>query len=177
VGRWDPDARGRLARAATELYLEKGFEQATVAEIAKRAGLTERTFFRYFVDKREVLFGGSAQLQELMVGAVAAAPVSAGPMDAVAAGVLAAAQLLKDRDYSRQRQLIKMAALATAFAETLRQRGVREPAASLTAEAGIAVFRVAFERWVADGNKKDLARLLRESFDELQVAVGGSKER
>jgi AcrR family transcriptional regulator len=189
VGRWDPDARGRLARTATELYLEKGFEQATVAEIAKRAGLTERTFFRYFVDKREVLFGGSAQLQELMVGAVAATPASAGPMDAVAAGVLAAAQLLKDRDYSRQRQaiiaanpilqereLIKMAALATAFAETLRQRGVREPAASLTAEASIAVFRVAFERWVADGNKKDLARLIRESFDELQVAVGGSKE-
>ena len=190
MGRWDPDARGRLTRAATELYLERGFDQATVAEIAKRAGLTERTFFRHFADKREVLFGGSVQLQELMVGAVAAAPASAAPIDAVAAGVLAAAQVLKDQDYSRRRQtiiaanpilqereLIKMASLASAFAEALRRRGVGEPAASLSAEAGVAVFRVAFERWVADGNKKDLAWLLRESFDELKVAVGGSSRR
>ena len=190
MGRWDPDARGRLTQAATELYLERGFDRATVAEIAKRAGLTERTFFRHFADKREVLFAGSVQLQELMVGAVAAAPASAAPIDAVAAGVLAAAQVLKDQDHSRRRQaiiaanpvlqereLIKMASLASAFAEALRRRGVGEPAASLSAEAGVAVFRVAFERWVADGNEKDLAWLLRESFDELKVAVGGSSRR
>src|SRR3984893_10728778 len=106
MGRWDPDARGRLTQAATELYLERGFDRATVAEIAKRAGLTERTFFRHFADKREVLFAGSVQLQELMVGAVAAAPASAAPIDAVAAGVLAAAQVLKDQDHSRRRQAI-----------------------------------------------------------------------
>ena len=64
MSRWEPDARGRLERAALELYGERGFEQTTVAEIAARAGLTERTFFRHFADKREVLFGGAGQLQD-----------------------------------------------------------------------------------------------------------------
>ena len=60
MARWEPDSRGRLEQAALELYGERGFEQTTVAEIAERAGLTERTFFRHFADKREVLFGGAA---------------------------------------------------------------------------------------------------------------------
>lgn len=73
MSRWEPDARGRLERAALELYAERGFELTTVAEIAERAGLTERTFFRHYADKREVLFGGQHVLQELFVGAVATA--------------------------------------------------------------------------------------------------------
>src|SRR6266404_4289964 len=87
MGRWQPNARGRLEQAALELYGERGFENTTVAEIADRAGLTERTFFRYFADKREVLFGGAGRLDELLVGAVAAAPGSAPPIEAMAAGL------------------------------------------------------------------------------------------
>src|SRR6202035_2298884 len=90
MGRWEPNARGRLEQAALELYLERGFEQTTVAEIAKRAGLTERTFFRHFADKREVLFSGAGALEELLVSAVAGAPESSAPMAAVAAGLEAA---------------------------------------------------------------------------------------
>src|SRR5260370_17175763 len=85
MGRWEPDARGRLAKAAMELYAERGFEQTTVAEIAVRAGLTERTFFRHFADKREVLFYGMERLRDLLARAVADAPVSATAMDAVGA--------------------------------------------------------------------------------------------
>src|ERR1700744_4315033 len=95
--RWEPNASGRLGRAALELYRERGYDQTTVAEIARRAGLTERTFFRYFADKREVLFAGGSELQELMVDAVAGAPPSAPPLDAAAAGLQAAAQLLQAR--------------------------------------------------------------------------------
>src|SRR5271169_194578 len=103
--RWEPNARGRLAQAAMELYSEHGYEQTTVAEIAARAGLTERTFFRHFADKREVLFGGAAELQELVVGAVAATPLSAAPIDAAAAGVEAAGAALQERrEFARQRQ-------------------------------------------------------------------------
>ena len=90
MGRWEPNARGRLEQAALELYGERGFEQTTVAEIAKRAGLTERTFFRHFADKREVLFWGAGALQELLVSTVADAPDSAAPIDAVAAALEAA---------------------------------------------------------------------------------------
>src|ERR1700736_2120971 len=87
MGRWEPNARGRLEQAALQLYGERGFEQTTVAEIARRAGLTERTFFRHFADKREVLFYGSSILQDLLVSAVATAPATASPMDAVALGL------------------------------------------------------------------------------------------
>src|SRR5580704_16014991 len=147
--RWEPDARGRLQQAALELYSERGFDQTTVAEIAARAGLTERTFFRYFADKREVLFWGAGSLQELLVDRLASAPDSAAPMEAVAVS------FEPRRDYSRKRQavivahaelqereLIKLASLASAMADALRRRGVTEPAASLAGEAAIAVFKV-----------------------------------
>src|ERR1700704_322662 len=107
MGRWKPNARGRLEHAALELYGERGFDQTTVAEIAKRAGLTERTFFRHFADKREVLFSGAGSLQELLVSAVASAPDSAAPIEAVAAGLEAAGGVLQERrEFSLQRQSI-----------------------------------------------------------------------
>src|SRR5437667_8607086 len=105
MGRWEPGASGRLREAAMQLYVERGFEQTTVAEIAARAGLTARTFFRYFADKREVLFAGSANLQEQLVRALEAAPHSASPMQAVSAALAAAATTLgQHREHSRKRQ-------------------------------------------------------------------------
>jgi AcrR family transcriptional regulator len=185
MGRWEPNARGRLEQAASELYTERGFAQTTVAEIAKRAGLTERTFFRHFADKREVLFSGSSALQEFLVNGVADAPSSLAPMDAVAAAVEAVGGLFSERHaFARRRQhiiaanpelqereLIKLASLSAALADTLRQRGVTEPAASLAAELGIAVFKIAFERWTKETNQKDLSRLIRESLDELKAVT------
>src|SRR3954447_20400634 len=107
MGRWEPDSEGRLRQAAMELYLERGYEQTTVADIAERAGLTARTFFRYFADKREVLFAGSAHLQAELVQALDAAPADATPMQAVAAALDAAASVLGQRhEHSRQRQTI-----------------------------------------------------------------------
>ena len=185
--RWEPNARGRLEEAALELYIERGFEQTTVAEIAKRAGLTERTFFRYFADKREVLFGGSGELQELLMREVADAPASLAPLDAVAHGLQAIAALFELRgEYPQrrstviaanadlqERELIKLASLAAATADALRQRGVKEPAASLTAEAGIAVFKIAFACWVDRANEQDFAALIRESLSELKAVTAG----
>src|SRR5271169_1589481 len=107
MGRWEPDARGRLEQAAMELFVERGFEQTTVTEIAARAGLTQRTFFRHYADKREVLFGGAQLLEELLVNTVAGAPESMTPIDAVAAAVAAVgAGMQERRDYSRQRQAV-----------------------------------------------------------------------
>jgi AcrR family transcriptional regulator len=186
MSRWGPDARGRLAQAALELYGERGFDQTTAAEIANRAGLTERTFFRHFADKREVLFAGSAELQKLLVDAVASAPTSATPIAAVTAALMAAGGPFNEerRSYARERraviaanaelrerELIKMASLASAIADALRRRGVSDPAASLTAEAGIAVFRVTFDRWVHKSNDQDWRALARGSLEELKVLV------
>jgi AcrR family transcriptional regulator len=187
MGRWEPNGRGRLVQAAMELYSERGFEQTTVAEIATRAGLTERTFFRHFADKREVLFWGAASLQELLVTTLAGTPDSMVPIDAVAVALEAAgAQLQQRPDHARtrhaiivanpelqERELIKLATLASAIAEALRQRGVSEPGASLTAEAGIAVFKVAFERWITQTGKRELPQFIRESLDELKTVTAG----
>src|SRR5580658_8257392 len=183
MGRWEPDAKSRLERAALELYGDGGFEQTTVAEIAKRAGLTERTFFRYFSDKREVLFAGADRLKSLLVDEVTEAPASATPIEAVASALDVAALLLQEnREFARRRQnaittnaelqereLIKLASLASAMAEALRERGVQEPTASLTGEAGIAIFKVAFERWTDESNDVELAQLFRDSLRELRL--------
>lgn len=185
MGRWEPDARGRLVQAAFALYGEHGFEQTTVAEIAERAGLTERTFFRHFADKREVLFAGAEALQKLLVSTVAKAPESFAPIDAAAAGLEAAGAFIQEgRELAHQRQaiiaasaelqereLIKLASLASALTEALRRRGVSDPTASLTAEAGIAVFKVAFERWILDTTQQDLPRLIHDSLDELKAVT------
>jgi AcrR family transcriptional regulator len=185
MGRWEPDARGRLAAAALELYRERGYEQTTVAEIAGRAGLTERTFFRHYTDKREVLFAGSSDLQDLFVEAVGGALKSAAPIDALAAGLEAVSEVFVDRrDFARSRQavimanpelqereLIKLATISTALAGTLREHGIAEPAASLAAEAGVAVFKVGFERWIAPGEKRDMSQLMRESLNELKAVT------
>jgi AcrR family transcriptional regulator len=184
MGRWQPDARGRLEKAAMELYGERGFDQTTVAQIAERAGLTERTFFRHFADKREVLFAGSSQLQDLLVRTVADAAATTTPIEAVAAGIEAIGTLLQEsrgRAFARQRQRIvaasaqlqerelnKMSSLSSALADTLRRRGAGEPAASLLAEIGIAVFRISFERWVSGPREQDLRELMRESLGEVQ---------
>jgi AcrR family transcriptional regulator len=187
MGRWQPDARGRLAEAALELYGERGFEQTTVAAIAERAGLTERTFFRHFADKREVLFAGADALADLLVSTVAGVPDSAPPIDAVAAALEAAGGLFQEHRQGvqvrqaiiaanpelQERELIKLAALATTLADSLRQRGTEDPAASLTAEAGIAVFKIAFERWVEDVDQQDLRHLISDSLEELKAVTAG----
>jgi AcrR family transcriptional regulator len=191
MGRWQPDARGRLAEAALALFGERGFDNTTVAEIAESAGLTKRTFFRYFGDKREVLFFGAKELEELFVAAVAAAPESAAPLDAVAAALDAAAamfeerrefaarrqQIINDNPELHERELIKLAALADAVAETLRGRGVGDPAAILTAEAGITVFRVAFERWVDPANHRPFQQLIHELLLQLSAVTAVGRTR
>jgi AcrR family transcriptional regulator len=190
--RWEPNARGRLELAALELYGERGYDQTTVAEIAKRAGLTERTFFRYFADKREVLFHGAAMLEERLVQGIQDAPPALSPLDAVGAALATAAGPLEEsRDFVlrrqaiimanpelQERELIKLAALAVALADALRRRGVPDPAASLAAEAGVAVFKVAFLRWAGQAASSDgggagptLAQVIGQSLAELKAVT------
>ncbi len=188
MGRWEPDSRGRLQEAALALYSERGFDQTTAAQIAERAGVSERTFFRHFADKREVLFGGSALLGERIVAGVAGAPADDGPFTAVSRGLDAAAAMLGEfrRDLSRQRQgviatnpelrereLAKLADYAEAVAAALRQRGVSEPQASLAADAGMTVLRVAVERWAGTDDGRDLTAIMRDSIAELRALTAG----
>ena len=183
--RWKPDARARLQEAALALFDEWGFDHTSVEEIAERAGLTKRTFFRHFSDKREVLFGGGDKADEPFVTSVRAAPAAAGALDAVSYGLNALAarfdeegeqaarrfRIVRASPQLWERQLIKFASLAEAVARAPRGRGVGDPAAILAAESGITALRVASDRWVADTKTKPLRQLVAEALVELRAVA------
>lgn len=172
----------RLQEAALALYGERGYDATTVAEIAERAGLTKRTFFRYFADKREVLFWGAELLQQEMVAAIEAAPASASALDMIGAALDIAAVMFEEvREFAslrhriiasshelRERELIKAASLAAAMARALRARGFDDTAADLAAHTGTTVMQVAFERWVAAPDGTPFQRIARDALAKLR---------
>jgi AcrR family transcriptional regulator len=182
MSRWKPDAQGRLMGAAIELFDEQGYEATTVAEIAERAGLTKRTFFRYFSDKREVLFSGSQELQRLWLEGLATAPAEASPLAVVTAGLDPVAEMFTERHpFARiraqvieanpelqERELIKLQRLAAAIKGALMERGVSMNAAILAAQSGVTIFHVAFAHWVQQNDPTALRRLIDESLQELR---------
>jgi AcrR family transcriptional regulator len=176
-----------LQEAALALFAERGFDQTTTAEIAARAGLTERTFFRHFADKREVLFGGADLLEEQILAGVRGAPPADGPLDAVFRGLDAAAAMLGEtrRDLACQRQIVisanpelrerelaKLAHYAAGIAATLRQRGVGEHQAYLAAETGMTVFRLAMQQWATGEDERDLSAVTRKCVADLRSLTG-----
>jgi len=188
MSRWEPNAPARLQQAAFELYGERGYDQTTVAEIAARAGLTERTFFRHFADKREVLFAGGERFRTALVDPVNAAPASATALEAVTAGIEAAGSVFPAVELVRRRQalllanpelqereLIKLASIAAALGEALRERGVPGTAAELAAESGVSVLRIALMRWIEDPNEQPWEVHVREAVDELRGLVSAQR--
>ncbi len=173
--------------AALTLFADQGYQATTVADIAERAGLTQRTFFRYFSDKREVLFGGSEELSSLWLDAVTAAPADATPLAVVTAGLEPVADLFVERhEFARiragiieanpelkERELIKLQTLAGAIGQALIERGVSTSAAILAAQAGVTVFHVAFANWVQQNDAAAFRRLMDESLEELRSVTAG----
>jgi AcrR family transcriptional regulator len=189
MGRWEPDASSRLRQAAMELYMERGFERTTVAEIAAQAGVTERTFFRYFADKREVFFSGSEQLQQAIVDGVTNAPASASPIEAVTQAFYDAANtyFAERHAFARQRQtlvdahtelhereLIKFAKMSAAIAEGLRARGVDDQTASIAAETGLLMLKVGFARWIKSSGNTSLSAYMKEALNDLVEVVAAT---
>ena len=191
MARWESNAVGRLREAAMELYRDPGYDAVTVAEIAARAGLTKRTFFRYFADKREVLFFGTDVVEAAIAQRITDASEGTSAFDAVATALAMIAQrsdddpvhaqfalsrheVIQAHGELRERELGKHASLASAMAAALRGRGVPEPAARLAAEAGLAAFKVGFERWVEEPHRKKLGAHVREAMRGLGAVVIGS---
>jgi len=173
-------------RAAMELFIERGYGDATVAEIAERAGLTKRTFFRHFADKREILFNDQEALRRLFADAITGAPATATPMEAIGVGLAVFAADLGDeqRGFPAQRQaiidanpdlqereLLKRAALTAVMAEALCERGVEELTASIAAQLGALAFNAAFLRWLEPANQQTLPELAEKTLRELTAAT------
>lgn len=186
MARWEPGTAERLQQAALDLFATRGFEQTTAAEIAQSVGLTERTFFRHFSDKREVLFKGQQHLVQAVVDGARSAPPGASAIEIVDgalqhAGAFFAAER---RPHSRKRQQVidqnpalqerernKLADLATALADALRARDVGEPAATLAAQSGVTVFGIAFAQWIREGEERSFAEIETDVLDELRAVT------
>ena len=191
AGSVEPAQPASVHQAALELVRERGYEKTTVADLAARAGVTGRTFFRYFSDKREVLFAGADQLATLVGQVIAATEMSLGPLDVVMAALEALAPALEQPRQEvrerraliathlelRERELSKTTSLATAAIAALRARGVPESAARLAAETGATLFRVAIDRWLDDAHLRDLVTSLRRTRKELSVLTATSTPR
>lgn len=188
MSRWQPDSRHRLQDAALELYLEQGFAATTVAAVAERAGLTERTFFRHFADKREVLFANEDALRERLVDAVREAPAEAGLRALVAAGLGAVVDELQPRRDElrrrepviasqpelRERELMKLASWTEALEGALRDRGAAPGDAQLSAQSAIGVLSVAAQRWMVASGDELLAAFVERVDAELRALLGSA---
>lgn len=183
MARWQPDARGRLERAAFELFVEQGFATTTVPQIAERAGLSTRTFFRHFADKRDALFAEEHAVPEQAAGIIAEAPVSLGPLQVVADGfdAVASAQFSREKSYYierhriiqsddglRERQLRAQDALVEALRTGFEKRGSDPIDAVLAAHLTATVFSVSIGRWLGSPSDEPLAALLRDTFDRMR---------
>jgi AcrR family transcriptional regulator len=191
MARWEPNASGRLTEAAMALFAERGYAKTTVGDIAERAGLTERTFFNHFTDKREVLFAGSEQFASQIVDVVRAAPKSQPTLDTVLAGyesrsaffderratVRKRSELIAAQPELQERELIKLMSLTAAITEVLKERGTSASAASLASATGAAIFRVGFEQWAQDPKDRSLTFHLRAARRQLEGVVGQARGR
>ncbi|WP_202235682.1 TetR/AcrR family transcriptional regulator [Actinacidiphila reveromycinica] len=184
--RWDPHAEDRLREAALALFLEHGYENVTVTQITERAGLTRRSFSRYFADKRDVLFAGSDELPDVLARAVRHADGAAPPFEALLAGLVDVAGAFEGQaPLTAQRQAVveaspelqergrtKFAAVTDAVADALRDRGAPVSEAALLAQVGVAVFRTALDRWTDDPDAGELSARVRETAAELAAGMG-----
>jgi len=192
VVRWEPDADGRLREAALSLFVEQGFEKTTVAQIAERAGLNRRTFFHHFTDKREVVFAGQGESDELIAAEIRAQPAAVDPLHAAAAGLKRAADEIFEQYQAgavelgrviaaspelQERELVKRAGLAATMAAALRDRGSSEAAAAVAGWTAVAVFFVARNRWNQPANRKTLADLIDETLAEFLSATSAETAR
>ena len=182
--RWEHGSEERLKKAALELFEEQGVENTSVIEISKRARVTTRTFFRYFSDKREVLFAGSDELRAVLVEKILQAPDVGKPLQVVI-GALSEFdwENLGSRNSQRQRQaviaanpellerdLIKNHSIAVGFIDALQQRGVDADIARLAAHVGVQLFITAYLHWLEAGAKADLA-MMSESVMSVLASI------
>ena len=184
MSRWAPNARERLETAALDLFVENGYEETTVAQIADRAGLNRATFFRHFADKREVLFGGEDVLTGLFADAIRTASPDAPVGQCLQAAFAAAGVVMTPQQRAKasqrvlvlaanaevqERGLLKHARIARSINVALRERGVDEMTARLAAEVGMLAFTIAIERWMKADNDEPFALLAAAALSDLQI--------
>lgn len=168
MARWEANSKERLEAVALDLFEKPGYCETTVADIAERAGVTSRTYFRYFPDKREVLFGGAERMNERIGTALRDAPTEAAPMTVALSALMACGDLftvqrrddlrrrdalIRKYDELKEREAAKLASIADAIAAALIERGRGDDEAHLIGDLAAATFRHASRLWTEDQSR------------------------
>ncbi|MCU1420457.1 MAG: TetR family transcriptional regulator [Microbacteriaceae bacterium] len=184
MSRWQPGTGGRIAEAAVSLFGERGFEGTTVADIAERAGVTRRTVFRYYPDKRDVIFGEYDGLRDLVGSAVALAPAGSSTpvvlgvaLNAIADDVFAGAQqrvrvirrIIAEDESLREREQHKNAVIASAGEDAFVARGLARTDARIAAGLGVLALSSALERWSEAPDGTSLGALVDEALATISA--------
>lgn len=190
--------RQEIARAAWLLFAERGYEDTTVAEIARAAGISRRSFFRYFSSKEDVVVGTSDALAEDVLAAFARRPAAEPPLVAIeralrpaietrladAAESRAIMSLLRESRTLRRALLERHARLEERLALLIAVRtGAdqrRDPTPALLAFLARALLDTAFNVWY-DQRPRNVGAMIEDLFRRLRSVVsagrGGGRRR
>jgi AcrR family transcriptional regulator len=178
MARWKPNAQNRLVQSALELFTEQGFNETTVEQIAKRADLTTRTFFRHFSDKREVLFMNDEFRPNSENKMHSQTSETVDVMNLINQGLIESAQhyenqreMLKVRqkiiDSDKgllERELRKREELRIGLTCSFALAGVSALQAELAAKVAMGIFTTAMTRWIYQPGKKKLTAYVQEAM-------------
>lgn len=175
------DAHRRLQQSALELFRKHGYSGTTAAQIARRAGFTERTFFRHFPDKRDILFDGQARIEAAMVGAVRTAPRELAPMQILRLAIQSTVPVFEEnRVFSAMRRAVidatpvlqereqgNMAAMMLSVSSALKKKGIEAGTATLAVQIGAVLFSCAIKSWHSE-EAHDLGTHIDRAFAALR---------
>ena len=179
-----------IASAALELFAEQGYAAVTVGKVAAAAGVGERTLYRYFADKADLLFVEDEQLRATLRSALEQQPDGQPPFTMLRAASAAVARVLQGRreQVARRarvnasstalsaRDRAKRGAWEAHLADELSRLGVPPAQAALLGRIGIACHDLALTRWLEqDRPRRSLDGELDAAFTQLAslAAEGG----
>ncbi|MGW2717723.1 TetR/AcrR family transcriptional regulator [Streptomyces sp. NPDC001492] len=180
-------ASQEILETALRLFTEQGYDETTIAQIAREAGVSQRTLFRYFGSKEDLLGGGQDRFGEVLMDTISEQPADAGAWEALRAGVAAVLALHDSREQAleRFRLLHNTASLRAGWLEKrLRFQenllplietrmdaatGTEGARARAVIAAAFACLDAASMTWVANDGDGDIMDL----YDECMAAVRG----
>lgn len=185
------ETRRRIAETGLKLFIENGFEETTLDEVAEAAGISRRTFFYYFKTKDDLLtwWHGNGFATQL-APALAREPRELGPLNAVRHSIvelaglyetaesIAVDRLMRSSETLYARKQASMVQLEKDMLAALMERWPeRAPELPMIAVLAMGVLRISLERWREDEGRRSMASHLEANFEILGGVLSGQPMR